>query len=389
MDFLRYALEIEDEVIGWRRRIHQNPELGNMEYKTAEFVERTLRSIGIENIRRIGETGVLGILEGHGAGRVAAVRADMDALPSDEKSDYPYPSQCAGVAHTCGHDIHTAILLGVAKSLHKCRDELRGTVKFFFQPAEEILGGAVSMIEGGALENPDVDCILALHVWPELPSGVIGVRYGQMMAATDHVLIEITGSQGHAAHPHKCVDPITIAGQLITNVQAIVSREVSPVDSAVLSFGKISGGTAHNIIPQKVTLEGTIRTISPRTREQMSEAIERFSLGVARNMRGDARVVVTRGTPPLICDESLCEQLEKSAVDLLGAEKVIRLQTPSMGGEDFSFYLEKVPGVFYRLGCASEGKKSVPLHSPEFYPDEGAFKTGVAVTSRFVADLLK
>lgn len=388
MDFRAAAACVEADVIEWRRHLHRNPELSGQEHDTADFVARVLRETGIEDVRIVGDTGVTGLIRGRGPGRVVALRADMDALPGDEKTGLPFSSERPGAAHMCGHDAHTAILLGVAKVLLGARDAFDGAVRLVFQPAEEGLGGAESMIAGGVLENPKVDAIAALHLWPELPPGTVGIRDGALTAATDGVIVTFTGSQGHAAHPHKCVDPIVTAGQFLANVQAVVAREIAPLDAAVLTFGKISGGHAGNIIPDKVTIEGTIRTLSPETREKMAAAVRRFAKSTADGMRASVSVTIRRGVPPLIPDSRLVALFAEGARDLLGADRVAALPTPSMGGEDFALYLEHVPGVFFRLGVQRPGAPFHPLHSPEFDPDESAFATGVAAMSRFAADFL-
>lgn len=388
MDFRAAAACVEADVIEWRRHLHRNPELSGQEYDTAGFVAKILEGIGIEDVRHVGDTGVTGLIRGRGPGRTIALRADMDALPGDEKTGLPFSSERPGAAHMCGHDVHTAILLGVAKVLWGARDEFDGAVRLVFQPAEERLGGAESMIAGGVLENPKVDAIAALHLWPELPAGTVGIRDGALTAAADGVTVEFTGSQGHAAHPHKCVDPIVTAGQFLANVQAVVAREIAPLDAAVLTFGKISGGHAGNIIPDTVTIEGTIRTLSPETREKMAAAVERFAKSTADGMRARVSVTLRRGVPPLIPDSRLVALFAESARDLLGADRVAALPTPSMGGEDFALYLEHVPGVFFRLGVQRPGAPFHPLHSPQFDPDESSFATGVAAMSRFAADFL-
>ena len=388
MDFRAAAACVEADVIEWRRHLHRNPELSGQEYDTAGFVAKILEGIGIEDVRHVGDTGVTGLIRGRGPGRTIALRADMDALPGDEKTGLPFSSERPGAAHMCGHDAHTAILLGVAKVLLGARDEFDGAVRLVFQPAEERLGGAESMIAGGVLENPKGDAIAALHLWPELPAGTVGIRDGALTAAADSVTVEFTGSQGHAAHPHKCVDPIVTAGQFLANVQAVVAREIAPLDAAVLTFGKISGGHAGNIIPDTVTIEGTIRTLSPETREKMAAAVERFAKSTADGMRARVSVTLRRGVPPLIPDSRLVALFAESARDLLGADRVAALPTPSMGGEDFALYLEHVPGVFFRLGVQRPGAPFHPLHSPQFDPDESSFATGVAAMSRFAADFL-
>ncbi len=388
VDFLQLAAEHEQNVIEWRRHLHRNPELSGREKETAKFVSNVLKSFGVDEVDIVGETGVAALIRGGCAGKTLALRADMDALPGEEKTGLPFSSKNPEAAHLCGHDAHTAILLGVAQILHSLKEKFSGNVRLVFQPAEENLTGAKLMIRGGVLDSPEVDCIAGLHLWPALPAGTVGLRYGASMAAADSVKIEFRGSQGHAAHPHECVDPLLMAGQFLVNVQAIVSREIAPADSAVLSFGKISGGTVGNIIPDKVLLEGSIRTLLPETRERMAAALERFASSAAQGMRGEASVTISRGVPPLASSTELLALFENSAKELLGADRVVHLVAPSMGSEDFAYYLERVPGFFFRIGVARQGELMRPLHSAAFDPDESSFKTGVAVLCRFAMDFL-
>ena len=388
MDLLAMAHGIEEDIRDWRHHLHQNPELSGEEQETARYVAEALKKIGAEDIRIIGETGVTALIRGKRSGKTLALRADMDALPGTEASGLPFSSQKEGKAHMCGHDIHTAVLLGAASLLTSLRDSFAGTVRLIFQPAEENLTGARLMIAGGVLENPVPDCVAALHVWPDLPAGTVGVRYGAATAAADTIVVEFTGSQGHAAHPHKCVDPVLMAGQFVANVQAIVSREISPVDSAVLTFGSIHGGTVGNIIPETVTLKGTIRTLLPETRDHVAQAAQRFAEATATASRGKASVQVHRGVPSLFSDPQFVALFEKGAKDLLGSDKVVSLPLPSMGGEDFAFYVEKIPGLFFRLGVGRAGEPNAPLHSPAFTADESALPVGAAAFVRFALDFL-
>lgn len=388
MDLLAMAYGIEEDIRAWRRHIHQNPELSGEEQETAWYVAEALKKIGAEDIRIIDETGVTALIRGDRGGKTLALRADMDALPGTEASGLPFSSQKEGKAHMCGHDIHTAVLLGATTLLTSLREHFAGTVRLIFQPSEEKLAGAKLMIAGGVLENPIPDCVAALHVWPELPAGTVGVRYGAATAASDSIIVEFTGSQGHAAHPHKCIDPILMAGQFVANVQAIVSREISPVDSAVLTFGSIHGGTVGNIIPETVTLKGTIRTLLPETRELVAEAAKRYAEATAAASRGKVSVQIHQGVPSLFSHPDFIALFEKGAKDLLGSDKVVTLPNPSMGGEDFAFYVEKIPGLFFRLGVGRAGEPNAPLHSPAFIADESALPVGAAAFVRFALDFL-
>ena len=388
MDLLAMARAIEEDIRAWRHHLHQNPELSGEEQETARYVAEALNTMGAEDVRIIDKTGVTALIRGKKGGKTLALRADMDALPGTEASGLPFSSQKEGKAHMCGHDIHTAVLLGAASLLISLRDSFAGTIRLIFQPAEENLTGARLMIAGGVLENPVPDCVAALHVWPDLPAGTVGVRYGAATAASDTIVVEFTGSQGHAAHPHKCVDPVLMACQFVANVQSVVSREVSPVDSAVLTFGSIHGGTVGNIIPETVTLKGTIRTLLPETRELVAEAAKRFAEATAAASRGKASVQVHRGVPSLFSDPQFIALFEKGAKDLLGSDKVVPLPQPSMGGEDFAFYVEKIPGLFFRLGVGRADKPNAPLHSPAFTADESALPVGAAAFARFALDFL-
>ncbi len=388
MDLLAMARAIEEDIRAWRHHLHQNPELSGEEKETARYVAEALKKMGAEDVRIIGETGVTALIRGKTPGRTIALRADMDALPGTEASGLSFSSQKEGRAHMCGHDIHTASLLGAASLLTSLRDRFAGTVRLIFQPAEENLTGARLMISGGVLENPVPDCVAALHVWPDLPAGTVGVRYGAATAAADTIVVEFTGSQGHAAHPHKCVDPVLMACQFVANVQSVVSREVSPVDSAVLTFGSIHGGTVGNIIPETVILQGTIRTLLPETREHVAQAARRFAEATAAASRGKASVQIHRGVPSLFSDQEFLALFEQGAKDLLGEDKVVSLPLPSMGGEDFAFYVEKIPGLFFRLGVGKSGEPNAPLHSPAFAADESALPVGAAAFARFVLDFL-
>jgi len=369
------AQSMQEDLIRWRRAIHQHPELGFQEFRTAELVAETLRSFGLKVRTNVGKTGVLGYL---GKSKpVVALRADMDALPIQEANDAPYASQVPGVMHACGHDAHTAILLGVARLL---RDEkLPGQVRFLFQPAEEVgdeegISGAPRMVEDGAME--DVDAVLALHVDATTPVGDIVLGAGPSSAGVDTFYATIIGQGGHGSAPHKVVDPIYIAGHVILALHGIVSRRLHPFDQAVISIGSIHGGQADNVIPEQVEMTGTIRFLKPEVQKQIHAEIER-ALGVARAMGGDYELRIEIGSPPMINDAGMVDLLQQVATDLLGAER-IQASKQHMGGEDFACFSSLAPGAMFGLGCQTEGDER-QAHSPNFDLDERCLPIGVAI----------
>ena len=377
MEISRKVNAILNEIIDLRRQIHQKPELSGSETETAKLVMSRLEHLGIP-YHVVAGTGVVGLIEGALPGKTLALRADMDALNLQENTSLEFSSIHPGASHSCGHDIHTAVLLGCAEVLNGMRESIKGNIKLIFQPAEENLSGALRMLQSAVLENPAVDAIMALHCWPELPAGAIGLKKGSFMASSDNLDITIIGKAGHAAHPHKCVDPIVIAGQVLTCLQTIVAREISPVDSAVITIGKISGGTARNIIASTVELTGTVRTLTVSMREKVPQLIERMVCKIAEGMNGKAVVRYQPGNPPVINNDALTTLVEQAGSRALGADKVLYLESASMGGEDFAFYLEKVPGILFRLGTANENPDSrIALHNPKIVFAEEAIATGM------------
>ncbi len=380
MSFLQLAEEMKEKIIGFRRHLHQHPELSFLEYRTAEFVAGILEEYEIDVERNVAGTGIIGMITGDLPGKTVALRADMDALPIEEQTNLPYSSSNRGVMHACGHDFHTSILLGTAIILSQYKDKLKGNIKLIFQPGEEKLTGAKKMIEAGVLKNPCVDAIMALHCWPELPAGTVGVRKGPITAAADFLEITIRGKEGHAAHPHKCVDPIVIAGHIVSALQTVVSREIAPTDPAVVTIGKINGGTASNVIPSSVQLSGMIRTVNPDLQKRMPEIIERIVCKSAESMNGEAEVKYMSATPPLICHDGMVGLIDNVVTDLLGRDRLVYLENPSLGSEDFSFYANEIPGVLFRLGTHDEREDSrFPLHNSRVTFAEEALTTGVAV----------
>lgn len=383
-DFRSAAKAIETEVIAWRRRFHENPELAFEEHETSAFVAEKLREFGYIP-RKVGETGLVAVLEGKkGPGKTIALRADMDALPGVEKTGLPFASKKEGRVHSCGHDVHTAILLGVAKILARCGDDFSGRIKFFFQPAEEVLGGAKTFVAAGELDG--VDGLAALHVMTDFETGCMAVRKGVTLAASDRLSITITGKAAHAAQPQRGIDAVVIAAQVVTALQTVVSRTVDPLDSVVLTLGRIQGGFAPNIIPAEVVIEGTLRTLRAKTRVAGIERIRNIVEHTAAASGGTAALKVVQGTPPLVCDEAWVDRLRRAAKTCLPEENILELSEPSMGGEDFAFMLQKAPGVFWRLGARQPGEPQTHAHSATFVVDEKAIVHGMAITCALAMD---
>lgn len=386
MDFYSEAKAVEKDVIAWRRRIHENPELAFVEHETAAFITEKLHEFGYAP-RCVGETGVVAVLEGKkGFGAAIGLRADIDALPGEECTGLPFASKKPGVMHSCGHDAHTAILLGVAKVLKQHENEIAGRIKFLFQPAEERLGGAKEFVREGELDG--LDGVAALHVMTDLETGFIALRKGPALAASDRFVITVTGKSCHGAQPHRGADAILAAGHVITALQSIAARNVSPVDPVVVTIGTIQGGVASNVIPGSVVMEGTIRTLLPGTRTLVHERIRAVAEHAASALGAEASVEIIEGTPPLVCDDAWVDRLERVALRHLPREKVVHLVEPSMGGEDFAYMLQKAPGVFWRLGARARGTEKTLSHSPTFMVDEAALVHGVALTCALAVEAL-
>lgn len=389
MDIKKRASEIENDLVELRRRIHSHPELRLEEYETTALIEEELKKYGIRTDRYGLKTGIVGILEGKEPGRTIAVRADMDGLMLTEDSGLDFSSLNPGVCHACGHDIHTTALLGCARLLSEMKDEIKGTVKFVFQPAEEGLSGAKMMIDAGVMENPKVEAIIAAHTWPEIPGGTIGVKKGPFMASGDYFRIKVKGRGGHAAHPHKSIDPTVICSYILLQLQTIVSREVAPLDSAVITVGKIEAGAVANIIPSEAVMEGTVRTLNPKTRKYIQERIEKMAVLSAESMNGEAEVEYNPGVPPVVNDSDLVDIISQSVIETLGEDKLVYLENPSMGSEDLSFYLDKVPGALFRLGTVNDLAESrLPLHNPKIIFDEKSITAGAITMSSAVLKFL-
>ena len=376
------ANDIKDELIEIRRTLHQYPELGFEETNTSKFIKDFLAKEGIE-FKEFAGTGVCGIIKGTKEGennRVIGLRADIDGLPMQDKKSCSYASKVSGKMHACGHDGHTTILLGVAKLLNKNKDKFNGIVKLIFEPAEETTGGARVMIEEGVLTNPTVDVMCGLHVEETLDAGMIMVRRGTVNAASNPFNITIKGSGGHGAYPDTAVDPIVMASHVVTSLQGIVSREIKPVNPAVVTIGSIHGGTAQNIIPNEVKLGGIIRTMTNEDREFAKVRLKEIVNGVCTTFRGSAEIEIEESYPCLYNDDNMVKILEDSAKNIIGAENVKLQKNPKLGVESFAYFANEVPSVFYFLGIRNEEKGIIhPAHNSLFDIDEDALPIGVAI----------
>ncbi|RNL55096.1 M20 metallopeptidase family protein [Pedobacter jejuensis] len=369
------ARSIFNDVVGYRRHIHANPELSYKEFETSLFIKDKLAKWGIE-FTDCANTGVVSLIKGNLASdKVIALRADMDALPIHEANDKPYRSKNQGVMHACGHDVHTSSLLGTAYILNQLKDEFGGTIKLIFQPAEELLpGGASIMIKEGVLENPKPDAIVGQHVMPLIDAGKVGFRSGIYMASTDELYVTVTGKGGHGAQPHQNIDPVVIASHIIIALQQIVSRNADPRLPSVLSFGKVIANGATNIIPNEVKIEGTFRTLDEDWRNEAHKRMKKMAEGMAESMGGSCDFDIHRGYPFLINEEKLTANARSFAEDFLGKENVIDLDI-WMAAEDFSFYSQVTDACFYRLGTGNlEKDTSYSVHTPKFDIDEDALK---------------
>ncbi len=369
------------EVQEIRHHLHANPELSFHEHKTSAYVAGKLKALGISYQQGIAGTGIVALIAGKNPGkRCVALRADMDALPIMEANDVPYRSLNNGVMHACGHDVHTSCLLGAAHILNDLRDSFEGTVKLIFQPGEEKHpGGASIMIKEGVLENPKPEAIFALHVFPHLPTGTTGFRAGQYMASADEIYITIQGKGGHAALPHQTIDPIAISALVITGLQQIISRKGNPLIPSVLTFGKIAGGHATNVIPDKVEILGTFRTMDEKWRYEAHRWIKEFTEQTCSAYGAEAVVEIPSGYPALFNDPALTAKAESWAKEFVGEANVHELEM-RMAAEDFSFYTHHVPGCFFRIGTSGDGKQfTAPVHNSHFDIDEESMKTGMGM----------
>lgn len=373
------AANLAPRLIEIRRHLHSHPELSGQEYQTAAYVAGVLSSCGLQVKEGIGKVGVVGELRGQGTdSRVLAIRTDMDALPIQERSGLEFASRQAGVMHACGHDVHSTVGLGTAMVLSQLSDvseALPGNVRFLFQSAEEIAQGATWMVQDGVMEG--VSGILSVHVFPSIPAGVVGIRYGALTAAADDLEIVIMGESGHGARPHEAIDAVWIAAQVITTLQQAISRTQNPLHPLVLTIGQIQGGRAPNVIADQVQLLGTVRSLHPQTSESLPEWIENIVAGVCHSFGARYEFKYRRGVPSVQNDVTLTQLLELSARESWGDSGVQIIQEPSLGAEDFSVYLQYAPGSMFRLGVGFRDRANPPLHHPQFEVDESAIVTGV------------
>jgi amidohydrolase len=378
--FLAEAEALADQLTGIRRDLHMHPELGFQEVRTARIVAEKLGELGYEVVTGVGKTGVVGLLSGGQPGeRTVLLRFDMDALPIQEENDAPYRSQTAGVMHACGHDAHVAVGIGVATVLARHRDDLAGTIKLMFQPAEEGLGGAIAMIDDGVLEGPRVDVALGLHVSSNHDTGTAVVRSGAMMAAADRLEIVVHGRGGHAAHPEQTIDAVVVAAQVVVALQTVIARNVNPEEVGVITIGSIQAGNAGNVIADSATLRGSIRSFSEETRALMHRRIAEVASGVAAALGARADIVVTRGVDPTVNAPAPTTVMHRAAAAVLG-DTAIDTTYRTTGGEDFSAVLARVPGNFFFLGARDAARGlNFPHHNPRFDIDEACLPQGVAI----------
>jgi amidohydrolase len=388
-DLIDIIRPLENEIVSLRREFHRIPETAGEEHKTAALIAKKLLSWGIETRTGIGGTGVVAIIRGGVPGKTLAIRADIDALPVTEETGFDFASTHPGRMHACGHDGHIAIGLGTAKVLSALKDSLRGTAVVFFQPAEETVGGAEGMIADGVLEDPKANAVVGLHIWPEFELGIFGVRPGPVMASVDKFEIDMMGKGGHGAMPHLCVDPVPIAAETVLAFQRIVAREVNPLDAAVITVGKIQGGTTFNVIPEKVTLTGTVRTLDGNVRTLIRRRMEELCTGIAAASRGSLRFGFEAGVPPTVNDAALSDRVAAVLGRAFGQDKMLGEFRPSMGGEDFARYQERVPGLYFFLGTRTPAKDCVyPLHHPKYRFDEAVLPLGVRAFCEIALDFL-
>lgn len=386
---MKKALEIQDELVYIRRDIHENPEKGFHETRTAKLVADKLQSLGIEVKTEVGKTGVIGLLKGKQPGKTILLRGDMDCLEMDELVDVPYKSKNKGLMHSCGHDAHTSWLLGAAMILSEMKDEIHGNVKFLFQPAEEIAAGAKLMVEEGALENPRVDAAIGAHIMPEVPSGMIGVGYNAMLAACGYFKIKIKGRGAGGASPHNSIDPISIGCQVHTGLQTIVSRRINPLDPAVISICQFNGGSAHNVIPEEMEMAGTVRSQSYELEESIPKMMEEIIAGITSASGADYEFEYETICPPVINNMEITSVVEVAGQKILGEENVITINRPGMGGEDFAFISKEVPSSFFAVGTFNKEKNIVvPAHNPYFDIDEDVLCKASAVISQAAIEYL-
>ncbi|NJP11727.1 MAG: amidohydrolase [Leptolyngbyaceae cyanobacterium RU_5_1] len=376
---------LQPQLVEWRRQLHQKPELGFQEVLTSEFVAQKLQEWGIEHQTGIAKTGIMATIRSDRPGPVFAIRADMDALPIQEQNEVPYKSQHDGIMHACGHDGHITVALGTAYYLSQHRDDFIGTVKIIFQPAEEGLGGAEPMVKAGVLKNPDVDAMIGLHLWNNLPLGTVGVRAGALMAAVECFECIILGKGGHGAIPQQTIDSVVVGAQVVNALQTIVSRNVNPIDSAVVTIGEFHAGTAHNVIADTAKLGGTVRYFNPTYKGYFGPRLEQIIRGICQAHGARYELNYWELYPPVINDGAIANLVRSIAEDVIESPLGVVPDCQTMGGEDMSFFLQEVPGCYFFLGSANAEKDlAYPHHHPRFDFDETALSMGVEIFVRCV-----
>ncbi|MDJ0719573.1 MAG: M20 family metallopeptidase [Prochloraceae cyanobacterium] len=392
VDLSQVRLEIrslQSKLVEWRRNIHQRPELGFKEQLTAELISQKLQEWGIESKTGIAKTGIVATIDGQRSGKVLAIRADMDALPIQEANQVSYRSQHDGVMHACGHDGHTAIALGTAYYLSQHKQDFSGTVKIIFQPAEEGPGGAKPMIEEGVLKNPDVDAIIGLHLWNNLPLGTVGVRSGALMAAVECFRCTIQGKGGHGAMPDQTIDSIVVIAQIVNALQTIVARNVNPLDSAVVTVGELHAGRALNVIADTAKMSGTVRYFNPILEDFIGKRIEGIIAGICQSHGAKYDLDYWQLYPPVINNYRITDLVRSVAAEVVETPAGVVPECQTMGGEDMSFFLQEVPGCYFFLGSANPEKSlNYPHHHPRFDFDETALAMGVEMFVRCVEKML-
>ncbi len=385
----RDVAELNDRLIATRRDFHRHPELSFQERRTGEIVADRLDELGWKVKQGVAETGVVGLLEGSGPGKTVMVRVDIDALPIQEPKDRPYSSLVDGVMHACGHDGHTAVGMAVAELLSRYKDSIKGRIKLVFQPAEEIMSGAIKMIEEGVMKDPDVDRVLSFHLWSGLPVGQVVSQAGPIFSSADEIRITARGRGGHGGMPHLSVDPIIIASHIVTSLQTILSREISPTQTAVLGFGTIHGGTAFNVVSDQVELSGTVRTLDDSVREFVLRRAEEIATAVAKGLRGEAQFKHVRGAPAVVNDESVAALVAEVAAPIVGEDNVVTMAPPQVG-DDATFFLREAPGCYFLVGCANSQRGiTASHHNAQFDIDEDSLAVATRIlteaTLRYVA----
>ncbi len=387
---LKLAAQEQENLVQMRRTIHQHPELGHEENQTCDYIQKQLEGLGLEVQGNVAQTGVVALLKGKEAGRTIMLRADMDALPIHEKTGLPFASVHSGKMHACGHDAHTTILIGAARILVALRDEIHGNVKFVFQPAEEVSPtGSACMIDAGVMENPHVDAVAATHVWPDIPSGQYGVRVGPVMAAPDFFRLEIKGKGSHGSQPEKGVDPILIGHDIYEAFQTIPTRLAGVLNPVVLSVTSFQAGTCNNAFPDSGVMEGTVRSYDETIRKQIPKAMENIVRTVTERYGATYDFHYRQGPAAVVNDEAMALLARRAAAELYGQDVVAATPYPAMTGEDFSLYMQLVPGVFLWTGVRNEEKNSIyPLHDSRFTIDEDVLSRTSALFAQLAIDYL-